>query len=165
MNELIVSLMILLGISCIGVSFFFERRQQKTSVRQEEIDEQQLTVQEVKQKIIELHQYGDFLKTELDKKQKEIMFVYQMILDKKKELDTASNSKIKEEVRQESSVIQPIDNQSVVANQPLDTQFQTSVDINQQILVLHDQGYSNEEIARRLAIGLGRIDLVLHLYS
>ena len=49
-------------------------------------DDEDFVYDEVKSKILELNEYGEYLKNELDAKHKELLFLYQMINEREKEI-------------------------------------------------------------------------------
>ena len=151
--EGVTIVLILLGMAFIMFSFFIsERKIEETPlVDQEEID---LKLEALNNKIIELNEYSLFMQKELEDKHKELLFLYQMINDKKEQLIKTEN--IGTEANDKTLHLEdqkPLNDRKPHKNN------------NEMILDLSIQGYQIHEIARMLNIGQGEVKLVLDLYK
>jgi len=179
----IVLTFILIGIIIIIVSFLFSKydhfiEQEEDKKITQKMDEK-INYDEVRYKILELNEYGEYLKEELEKKHKELLFLYQMILEKQKEMQIDSLQKqvgdiskinrptdVEEDDKQKSKTEHKI---GMVNNQQTKTgtnekSNKDKMNYNKEILDLSLAGYSSNEIAKKLKIGIGQVDLVLNLF-
>lgn len=148
---------ILVGIIIIFVSFLYGKVEQ---IQNREKDEQrktsyhqQIEYEEVNQKIIELNEYGEFLKKELDMKHKELLFVYQMISDKEKELKkivAASPCQILEE--------------EIFDTKASSNEIHEPNELRLQVIKMNREGIKKSDIAKTLQIDQGQVDLIINLY-
>jgi hypothetical protein len=122
-------------------------------------DNEDFVYEEVKNKILELNEYGEYLKTELDAKHKELLFLYQMINEKEKEIRSTDSTPEKPQ--------EPEGHQDMHLNAISQKEVEVYKDIhyNKKILDMSIAGYSNQEIAKRLNIGTGQVELVLNLFK
>ncbi len=162
-NGLILTV-IVIGIIVIIVSILYSRYEQQklqsSKEKKEKNQDEKIEYDDVRQKIIELNEYGEYLKAELDKKHKELLFLYQMVSEKQKEVTN---------IYAEAQVDKPISDSTneeisdagnakeVLADQEL-------MNYNELILKLAKEGKSSTDIAKQLHIGKGQVDLVLNLY-
>lgn len=177
---------IVVGIIIVIVSFVLSKYdnfiQEEENKRQEDFKDDVADYEEVRNKILELNEYGEYLKDELDKKHKELLFLYQMILEKQKEMQIESLDRqmgLKEESRSSNSGIKgdaghetdknvspkdiPDDKRGVKKDVKKDNR--EKINYNKEILDMSLAGYDQAEIAKRLNIGVGQVELVLHLYK
>ena len=73
-----------------------------------------------------------------------------------------------QDVRQKVNETKPIDeNEAILASLGTDGQEadQDQINHNDRILMLHQQGFSDVEIARELGLGLGEVKLVIGLFK
>lgn len=162
--EGLILTVIVIGIIVIIVSILYSRYEQKkleaVQVKKERTDEERIEYDDVRQKIIELNEYGEYLKAELDKKHKELLFLYQMILEKQKEINIhqleAQMGDAKEvPIKDEVAVTEHL-KEEISHHEPMN--------YNEAILTLAKEGKTSTEIAKQLHIGKGQVDLVLNLY-
>jgi len=131
------------------------------------------------EKIMAVSEYSDTVLKEIHRNHEEVMFLYDMLNDKHKNLqNTVSevNKTVKEakevkevkETETESS-FQKLAAENIVAEE--ETVAQQSVEqeeesnSNEAILALHKQGISPVEIAQQLELGVGEVKLVIDLYQ
>jgi hypothetical protein len=118
--------------------------------------------EEVRNKILELNEYGEYLKTELDGKHKELLFLYQMINEKEKEIRRTDSTP---ERLEEPEDLKSSQNVNLNAVSQKEIEAYKEIHYNKKILDLSLAGYSNQEIAKRLNIGTGQVELVLNLFK
>lgn len=115
--------------------------------------------EEIKQKILEMHDYGEFLTKELSGKQNEAILMYEMLLEKEKALmQSAEKTKAKPSLparQKPKQAVQPSSNP--VEEKPI-------INHNEEIKRLYRQGLTSAEIAKQLGIGKGQVELVYHLF-
>ena len=163
---------ILIGIIIIIVSFLFSKydhfvEEEENKRHTKRVDER-IDYDEVRDKILELNEYGEFLKDELDKKHKELLFLYQMILEKQKEMQIDSLEKqvglsIEETPKAEQKSASNKSN-ALMTDKML-VEDKSKINYNKEILDLSLAGYKTHEIAKKLKIGQGQVQLVLNLYK
>ncbi len=142
------------------------------------------------EKIMAVSEYSDTVLKEIHRNHEEVMFLYDMLNDKHKNLKntvTEVNKTVKEvkeaaELKQEVEVenffkkLTPdnvvVNAETVIAEKPLqetEPKQQTDEDeegnCNEAILTLHKQGVSQVEIAKQLGLGVGEVKLVIDLYQ
>jgi len=203
----IILTFILIGIIIIIVSFLLGRYESHMIQQEEEKHttkgDKNIEYDEVVQKILELNEYGEYLKIELDKRQKELTFMYQMLLDKQKELtslgaqtmsntssynqnnassntssnkssNTSSNissNSTSDTSNNTSSNSKNLSGEPLRHSQRVNTYPEPSVkktqnsNYNKEIIELTMEGYTATEIAKKLNIGKGQVELVRNLYK
>ncbi|MFP4697277.1 MAG: DUF6115 domain-containing protein [Eubacteriales bacterium] len=111
----------------------------------------------VSEKLMAINEYSDFVLEEIEKKHKELLFMYQVIAEKEKKLKmnnkTTSNSNV--EVHKESKTTI---NSSANENQDI-------INNNKKILSLYNEGHSVKDIAKDLRLGIGEVKLVIDLFK
>lgn len=157
------------------------------------VEEQQETTKrelekETNEKIMAIDEYSNTVLESMNKTHNEILFLYSMLNDKHTELtDLAAQlqqfseqmkntenevlenlSLAAQDVQQKVNASEPIDENEIIrasfeASQT--TQGQDQVNHNERILTLHQQGFSDVEIARQLGLGLGEVKLVIGLFK
>lgn len=120
--------------------------------------DQRIEFEEINHKILELNEYAQFMKDEMEKKHKELLFLYQLISDKENNLreqmqgfnDISSTplAKSHENQKNESHKIE-----------------QSAPEHNRMVLQLFKEGYDVTEIAKKLDLGIGQVQLILKLYQ
>lgn len=147
---------ILVGIIFIILGFTFNRTKirgdQDDAAMEDETFRKQINL--VNEKVLELGDYHNFVKDEIEKKHKELLFLYQMIGEKEKAI-----KKIQLEIEQ-VQVKQVATKEEIIVETK-----QASTNSNRRIIDLKEKGYSSLEIAQILDIGIGEVDLVLNLYE
>lgn len=152
---------LMIGMVFVVWSFFVQNKeeQDRNRVELEEFEEYQSRIDEVNQKIIDLNEYGEFLKTELDEKYKELLFLYQLISDKEHQIKS-SPQVVSISAPVEQVIVEPTIVEST--NQPKN---QSGENYNKKIIELYDKGYGEADIAKMLDIGRGQVKLVLNLFK
>ena len=143
---------------------------------------------ETNEKIMAIDEYSNTVLESMNKTHNEILFLYSMLNDKHTELtDLAAqlqqfSEQMKhtenevlenlalaaQDVRQKVNETKPIDENEVILAS-LGTHAkgteQDQINHNDRILMLHQQGLSDVEIARELGLGLGEVKLVIGLFK
>ncbi len=136
---LIIILILVIGIIILSTIMITTNKIKKAdSALDEEIFRKEINI--VNEKIIELNEHYEFIKSELDNKQKELLFLYQMISLKEEQL-TGKDEEIKEEVCEDKIN-----------------------EFNENVLRLYKEGYNVEEIAKKLGRGKGEVGLAVKIY-
>ena len=103
----------------------------------------------------ELNNFSSFVKSELDNKYKELLFLYQLIEEKNQDLSNTnantSNKKSKDSI-DENSKTNDLEALQVLNNKNYDN-----------IIKLHKEGKDISTIAKELNIGKGEVQLILGL--
>lgn len=143
---------------------------------------------ETNEKIMAIDEYSNTVLESMNKTHNEILFLYSMLNDKHTELtDLATQLQqfsehmkntenevlenlalAAQDVRQKVNETKPIDeNEAILASLGTDGQDadQDQINHNDRILMLHQQGFSDVEIARELGLGLGEVKLVIGLFK
>lgn len=143
---------------------------------------------ETNEKIMAIDEYSNTVLEAMNKTHNEILFLYSMLNDKHTELtDLATQLQqfsehmkntenevlenlalAAQDVRQKVNETKPIDeNEAILASLGTDGQEadQDQINHNDRILMLHQQGFSDVEIARELGLGLGEVKLVIGLFK
>lgn len=143
---------------------------------------------ETNEKIMAIDEYSNTVLESMNKTHNEILFLYSMLNDKHTELtDLATQLQqfsehmkntenevlenlalAAQDVRQKVNETKPIDeNEAILASLGTDGKEadQDQINHNDRILMLHQQGFSDVEIARELGLGLGEVKLVIGLFK
>ena len=143
---------------------------------------------ETNERIMAIDEYSNTVLESMNKTHNEILFLYSMLNDKHTELtDLAAqlqqfSEQMKhtenevlenlalaaQDVRQKVNETKPIDeNEVILASLGTDAKGteQDQINHNDRILMLHQQGLSDVEIARELGLGLGEVKLVIGLFK
>ena len=143
---------------------------------------------ETNEKIMAIDEYSNTVLESMNKTHNEILFLYSMLNDKHTELtDLATQLQqfsehmkntenevlenlalAAQDVRQKVNETKPIDeNEAILASLGTDGQEadQDQINHNDRNLMLHQQGFSDVEIARELGLGLGEVKLVIGLFK
>ena len=141
---------------------------------------------ETNEKIMAIDEYSNTVLESMNKTHNEILFLYSMLNDKHTELtDLAAqlqqfSEQMKhtenevlenlalaaQDVRQKVNETKPIDeNEVILASLGTDAKGteQDQINHNDRILMLHQQGLSDVEIARELGLGLGEVAQLYHI--
>jgi len=138
--------------------------EKKESDKREKKQDLQISYEEIRDKILELNEYGEFLKNELDTKHKELLFLYQMISEKQKELKPRNQIP----TQGKPVTINSIDDKVDVGDMydvKEGTKLSDNHSQNKKIINLSLAGYNSNDIAKKLNIGKGQVELVLKLYK
>lgn len=132
------------------------------------------------EKIMAVSEYSDTVLSEIHRNHEEVMFLYDMLNDKHKNLKntvTEVNKTVKEakEATKKQKETEPVENfqrltQNVVAAEPekieiVDLEQAEEANNNEKILMLHKIGVPAVEIAQQLGLGVGEVKLVIELYQ
>lgn len=193
-QDKMILIFVFLGLLlCFGaiLAIFAEKYKQLTEAKKED---EEADVEEVKEKILQMHDYGEFLNQELTNKQNEVMLMYEMLLEKEKKisetmkvpekealqgrketvlpssLSFTEQKKRRNEVRQnpaqgkhaipkpeitkksKEKIIHPVEEPEIALDK-------------EQVKAFHREGLDISEIAKRMQIGKGQVELVLRLYA
>lgn len=154
MYEGLTITLIFFGIGIILFSFFRDKMIQDRNELEEKnthYEEYGARIEELNQKILEINEYTEFMKSELDSKHKELLFLYQLIRERNKEMEPS-----------EPFIVS---NESIEVEKKEDIEEIKSSNNNEMILQLSKKGYRIEEIAQILDIGKGEVKLVIELYK
>jgi chromosome segregation ATPase len=167
--EAVTIIFLIAGMAIVISSYYLdsnkrkEKKIQDKNKREEDYEEYGARIEELNKKILELNEYYEFMKGEMDSKHKELLFLYQIINDKSKEIN---NLEVKAKAEYKDQVVCEVNNdtaeavlEEMIANQ---TEHKNS---KKRIINLSEQGYSVKEIARMLDIGQGEVKLVLNLFK
>lgn len=122
-------------------------------------------------KILEMNEYADNVLKEINRNHNEVMFMYDMLNEKDKEIKTtvksvnATNTQARGMGTVRERLIKLDETQKApqrisVDEFPLDDKL----DKNQKIMTLYNNGYNDIDIAKRLKLGVGEVHLVIKLY-
>ena len=122
-------------------------------------------------KILEMNEYADNVLKEINRNHNEVMFMYDMLNEKDKEIKTtvksvnATNTQARGMGTVRERLIKLDETQKApqrisVDEFPLDDKL----DKNQKIMTLYNNGYNDIDIAKRLMFGVGEVRLVIKLY-
>lgn len=172
--QIITIILLIIGIIAILFSHFYDntnnlnqdkKNQDKNqdNFDQDYYDEYGARIDELNNKILEINEYGDFMINELDKKHKELLFLYQLINEKSKEIEKPEIKDVDEKEANEEITNEEITNEKVIKE--TEKINQKNSNYNQIIIEFSKKGYNIKEIARLLDIGQGEVNLVLELYE
>lgn len=118
-------------------------------------------------KILEMNEYADNVLKEINRNHNEVMFMYDMLNEKDKEIKTtvksvnATNTQARGMGTVRERLIKLDETQRISVDEfPLDDKL----DKNQKIMTLYNNGYNDVDIAKRLKLGVGEVRLVIKLY-
>ena len=122
-------------------------------------------------KILEMNEYADNVLKEINRNHNEVMFMYDMLNEKDKEIKTtvksvnATNTQARGMGTVRERLIKLDETQKApqrisVDEFPLDDKL----DKNQKIMTLYNNGYKDIDIAKSLKVGVGEVRLVIKLY-
>lgn len=149
---------IVIGVLFIIIGFTFDRTKKTMSDADAAMEDEAFRKQVnlINEKVLELNDYHDFVKEEIEKKHKELLFLYQMIGEKEKNI---KNIQVEiEQLKNINTMDGPIKVEEI--RQP-----EAKSNSNRKVIALKDQGYDATEIAKILGIGRGEVELVLNLFE
>lgn len=210
-NDKVILFLVLIGmlISFAGILAIVVDKYKKAE--REKAEDQAADAEEIKQKILQMHDYGEFLNKELADKQNEAMLMYEMLLEKEKKLageaallrtsagSVQSAASEKAQAFSESSNYfkssspertrkaaaengQPVKTAAGGSKSPAEqagrggsfkgndlsagvlAAEEELINHNEEIKALYGQGLPAGEIAERLQIGKGQVELVIRLF-
>ena len=121
-------------------------------------------------KILEMNEYADGVLKEINRNHNEVMFMYDMLNEKDKEIKTTVKdvnvTRMKRgyaynDAKQQSAMEEP----KIVMQDIEDFVLDESLSTHDKIRQLYSNGYNDVEIAKRLKIGVGEVRLVINLSS
>lgn len=189
MYEVLTMISIIIGALVIIVTTIWGN---KVPTEQSPLDvsrqDQRIEFDEINHKILELNEYAQFMKDEMEKKHKELLFLYQLIADKENTLreqihdfkSVKEQNVVNQEVvtRTSTSVTMKSFNDYISSegiNNEKSHQSHRMKDVrnveqsapehNRMVLQLFKEGYDVTEIAKKLDLGIGQVQLILKLYQ
>jgi DNA-binding NarL/FixJ family response regulator len=163
--------LVIIGLILIVWSFFIgDNEKNPNNINElEDYEEFKSRVEDINQKILDLNEYSEFAKSELDSKHRELLFLYQLINEKQKEIAQNGAESINKNIFINDKVndnkkIQDYKKSVKSTDAELIAGELDSENHNKRIIELSEQGYSISEIAKLLDIGQGQVKLVLNLY-
>ncbi len=139
---IIIILLVISIIILITIIITNKRIEKSNSALDEDIFRKEVNL--INDKIIELNEHYNFISEQLDAKQKELLFLYQMISLKEEELGV-DETDIKKEFSEE-------------------VMEKKVSEFNERVVTLHKEGYEVEEIAKKLGRGKGEVALAVKIY-
>ena len=121
-------------------------------------------------KILEMNEYTDGVLKEINRNHNEVMFMYDMLNEKDKEIKTTvkdvnvtrmNRGYAYNDAKQQSAMEEP----KIVMQDIEDFVLDESLSTHDKIRKLYSNGYNDVEIAKRLKIGVGEVRLVINLSS
>lgn len=121
-------------------------------------------------KILEINEYADGVLKEINRNHNEVMFMYDMLNEKDKEIKTTvkdvnvtrmNRGYAYNDAKQQSAMEEP----KIVMQDIEDFVLDESLSTHDKIRKLYSNGYNDVEIAKRLKIGVGEVRLVINLSS
>lgn len=121
-------------------------------------------------KILEMNEYADGVLKEINRNHNEVMFMYDMLNEKDKEIKTTvkdvnvtrmNRGYAYNDAKQQSAMEEP----KIVMQDIEDFVLDESLSTHDKIRQLYSNGYNDVEIAKRLKIGVGEVRLVINLSS
>lgn len=121
-------------------------------------------------KILEMNEYADGVLKEINRNHNEVMFMYDMLNEKDKEIKTTvkdvnvtrmNRGYAYNDAKQQSAMEEP----KIVMQDIEDFVLDDSLSTHDKIRKLYSNGYNDVEIAKRLKIGVGEVRLVINLSS
>lgn len=121
-------------------------------------------------KILEMNEYADGVLKEINRNHNEVMFMYDMLNEKDKEIKTTvkdvnvtrmNRGYAYNDAKQQSAMEEP----KIVMQDIEDFVLDESLSTHDKIRRLYSNGYNDVEIAKRLKIGVGEVRLVINLSS
>jgi hypothetical protein len=117
-----------------------------------------------------MNEYADGVLKEINRNHNEVMFMYDMLNEKDKEIKTTvkdvnvtrmNRGYAYNDAKQQSAMEEP----KIVMQDIEDFVLDESLSTHDKIRQLYSNGYNDVEIAKRLKIGVGEVRLVINLSS
>ncbi len=140
----IIILLIIGIIILITVIITSKKVKKSESALDEELFRKEVNL--INEKLLEMNDYYEFMSEHMDKKQKELLFLYQMISLKEEEI-----KKMK------------ADDKDLEIEEVKDYEEQIN-EFNKAVVTLYKKGLNEEEIAKKLKKGKGEVRLAIKLY-
>ena len=124
-------------------------------------------------KILEMNEYADGVLKELNRNHNEVMFMYDMLNEKDKEIKTTvkdvnvtrMNRNTNAYSEKKSQNKQSVQNKPSVKNDIAEVVLDDALSSNEKIKKLYNSGYRDVDIAKRLKMGVGEVRLIINLSS
>ena len=124
-------------------------------------------------KILEMNEYADGVLKEINRNHNEVMFMYDMLNEKDKEIKTTvkdvnvtrMNRNMNTYSEKKSQNKQSVQNKSAIKNDISEVVLDDALSSNEKIIKLYNSGYRDVDIAKRLKMGVGEVRLVINLSS
>ena len=124
-------------------------------------------------KILEMNEYADGVLKEINRNHNEVMFMYDMLNEKDKEIKTTvkdvngtrMNRNTNAYSEKKSQNKQNIQNKPSVKNDMAEVVLDDALSSNEKIIKLCNSGYTDVDIAKRLKMGVGEVRLIINLSS
>ncbi len=124
-------------------------------------------------KILEMNEYADGVLKEINRNHNEVMFMYDMLNEKDKEIKTTVKDVNATRMNKSSYSYKDRKMQDNVKNNIKNTVkpdindfiLEDTLSRNEKITKLYENGYSDVDIAKRLKIGVGEVRLIINLNS
>lgn len=115
--------------------------------------------------INELNKLGSLIKSDLDAKYKEILFLYDLIEDKHKQIEVLVSKKDYEEP-EPLKFLEPTDEMAVTSYNETESDYPRLIKPDHKIILQKsEQGLGVADIAKELGIGQGEVKLILNIAS
>ena len=124
-------------------------------------------------KILEMNEYADGVLKEINRNHNEVMFMYDMLNEKDKEIKTTvkdvngtrMNRNMNTYSEKKSQNKQSVQNKSAIKNDISEVVLDDALSSNEKIIKLYNSGYRDVDIAKRLKMGVGEVRLIINLSS
>ena len=124
-------------------------------------------------KILEMNEYADGVLKEINRNHNEVMFMYDMLNEKDKEIKTTvkdvngtrMNRNTNAYSEKKSQNKQSAQNKPSVKNDIAEVVLDDALSSNEKIIKLYNSGYRDVDIAKRLKMGVGEVRLIINLSS
>lgn len=158
---------IAVGILFIVLSFLYGKTKKTMNQDEAALDDEtfrkQISI--INEKIVEMNEYHDYVQKEMEKKHKELLFLYQMISEKEKLVRQIQVTRLEDvpilEVPKASIGVKTEEKPEVKTEE----KKMRTTNTNMKILEMKSQGYQAAEIAKVLNIGQGEVQLVINLFE
>ncbi|WP_105618027.1 DUF6115 domain-containing protein [Vallitalea okinawensis] len=149
----LIILLLIIGIVLIIISLMQKDhpKQYKNDDNDKKYEALQPSLDEANQAIKDLNELHEYMMSELNKKQKELMLIYDIIDEKERKLKELQEIPLKE----------PMKNQKVISDpSTLDEELST----RERVKDMYEKGMNIETIAKTLNIGKGEVQLLISLF-
>ena len=152
---LIVLIVVLFLITVISIYAMVKLRRKASDISDESLDAGfEICIRE-------LNKMGSLIKSDLDARYKEILFLYNLIEDKHKQIEMLLSKDSIEELQEEKH-IEPISETAAELYDEADVSRSLLFD-HKVIIQMSEQGYGVADIAKELGIGQGEVRLILNI--
>ncbi|WP_341877216.1 DUF6115 domain-containing protein [Defluviitalea saccharophila] len=159
----IVTVMILFVISVVAIvvviGLIFMKDKSESNYNLMMIDQQIKVEKELKERIDEadqmlkeLNQFSSYIQSELEKKHKELLFLYQLIEEKEKKLAISNGGELQDYLSDIKEKKEELEVHNILNNKYYNS-----------IIELYKSGKDTASIAKELNIGKGEVELILGL--